>query len=442
MNNEKRGILPYSDRTFDRLWRHRWAVSGVAGVSLLGMVAAFAIVPPTEIIPAPTVVVEPLPIPVLSVIDSNESSYVREERFLASDTLASLLIRLGASDRDALDHLGKDRHANAVLTSNLHPGTTVSARIGSTGELLHLSFPLIDKNTLVTLDRVGKRFVSKELPLNLEQRTVVKSGEIRGSFISSCDAAGLPESIAMQLVGIFGSDGNFYRMLRQGDHFSVVYETFSYRGQEIRNGRILAAEIGNRQRSQQAYWFQLEPGRGAYYAADGKSLSKPFLQAPVENPHVSSAFSSSRFHPILLAWRAHKGVDYAAPTGTKVMAVADGVVEAAETQNGYGKVIILRHDTTYSTVYGHLNDYAEGLNKGTRVRQGDVIGYVGRTGWATDSHLHYEFRINDEQVDPEALILPESVTLDRFRLTRFKVARQNLRAQLELAKEIKLASIE
>lgn len=124
------------------------------------------------------------------------------------------------------------------------------------------------------------------------------------------------------------------------------------------------------------------------------------------------------------------------------MAVADGVVDTAETQNGYGKVIILRHDATYSTVYGHLNDYADGIFKGAHVRQGDVIGYVGRTGWATDAHLHYEFRINDEQVDPEALILPESVMLDRLRLARFKAARQNLRAQLDLAREIKLASIE
>ncbi len=442
MNNEKRGILPYSDRAIDRLLRHRWAVSGVASVTLLGMVAAFAIVPPSELVPATAVIVEPLPPPNLSMIDSDESSFVHEERFLASDTVASLLIRLGASDREALEHLGKDRTTHALLTSNLRPGTIVNAKVSRTGELLHLSFPLMDKSSQVTLDRVGKRFVSKEVALNPEQRTVIKSGEIRGSFISACDAAGLPETIAMQLVGIFGSEGNFYRMLRQGDRFSVVYESFIYRGQEIRSGRILAAEIGNRQRSQQAYWFQIEPGRGAYYTADGKSLSKPFLVAPVENPQISSAFSTSRFHPILLTWRAHKGVDYAAPTGTKVMAVADGVVDTAETQNGYGKVIILRHDATYSTVYGHLNDYAEGIAKGFRVRQGEVIGYVGRTGWATDSHLHYEFRINDEQVDPEALNLPESVALDRLSLTRFKAARQNLRAQLDLAKEIKLAAVE
>lgn len=442
MKNEKRGILPHSGRAFDRLFRHRWLLSGVSGVSLLGMVAAFAIAPPADLLPSQATVIEQLPAPTLLPLASDDTSFVREERVLASDTIASLLILLGASDREAIDHLGKDRKAQTLITSNLRPGTVVSARIAVTGELLHLSFPLVDKNTVVSLDRLGKRFVSAEQALTLEQRTVIKSGEIRGSFISASNAAGLPEPIATQLVGLFGNEGNFYRALRQGDRFSVVYESFVYHGQEVRAGRILAAELGNRHRTQQAYWFQFEPGRGAYYTADGKSLSKPFLNAPVENPQVSSGFSTSRFHPIFQTWRAHKGVDYAAPTGTKVLAVADGVVETAEPQNGYGNVIILRHDATYSTVYGHLNEFAEGLAKGSRVHQGEVIGYVGRTGWATDSHLHYEFRINDEQVDPEALTLPESIVLDRLRLTRFKAARQILRAQLDLAKEITLASVE
>ncbi|MBL8399151.1 MAG: peptidoglycan DD-metalloendopeptidase family protein [Candidatus Accumulibacter sp.] len=414
----------------------------MAAVSLLGMAAAFAIAPPTDIIPSQATIIEQLPAPPLLPIASDDTFFAHEERVLASDTVASLLIRLGASDREAIDHLGKDRKAHTLITSNLRPGMIVNARISVTGELLHLSLPLIDKNTVVSLDRIGKRFVSAEQALTLEQRTVIKSGEIRGSFISSSEAAGLPEPIATQLVGLFGNEGSFYRALRQGDRFSVVYESFAYRGQEIRTGRILAAELGNRHRTQQAYWFQFEPGRGAYYNADGKSLSKPFLNAPVENPHVTSGFSASRFHPIFQTWRAHKGVDYAAPTGTKVLAVADGVIEAAEAQNGYGNVIVLRHDPTYSTVYGHLNEFAEGIAKGTRVHQGDVIGYVGRTGWATDSHLHYEFRINDEQVDPEALVLPESITLDRLRLTRFKASRQTLRAQLDLAKEITLASVE
>jgi murein DD-endopeptidase MepM/ murein hydrolase activator NlpD len=378
----------------------------------------------------------------MTVVTTDEKAFLREERIYGNDTVASLLNRLGVDDRDALRFLVKDRHAQALVSSQLRPGVVVSAKVGASGELLYFAFPLVDKNTLIVVEPRDKSFVAREEALKLEPRTVIKSGVIQGAFFRAVDAVGIPDDVANQLVGIFGGEGNFYRSLRQGDRFSVVYEAFSFRGQEIRSGRILAAELVSRQRSMQAYWFQYEPGKGGYYTAEGKSLSKPFLLAPLETSKITSGFSSARFHPILQTWRAHKGVDYAAPMGTRVLAVADGVVETAESQNGYGNMIVIRHDAMYSTAYGHLSDYAAGMAKGARVRQGDTIGYVGQTGLATTPHLHYEFRINDEQVDPQLMEMATLMPLDRMQLVRFKGTRTAMRAQLDLAKEITLASIE
>jgi len=442
MNIEEKRILAHSPAAIDQQRRRRWLTAAAGGFSLLGMVAAFAIVPAAD--PAQIdqrTVVEQIPLATAIKLDAGNQAFLREEYIQRSDTLASLMNRLGVTERAALDHLRQDQAAQKIIQL-LRPGNVVTARAGENGDLHSLQLPLLDKDAMLVVERRSNGFVTHEQPIALETRLIIGSGEIRSSWFEATDAADLPDAIAGQLVGIFGSEIDFHRDLRKGDRFTLVYEVFSHQGQVVRSGRILAAEVTSRQKLLQAYWFQPAKGDGAYYTADGKSVRKPFLLAPIEFSRVTSGFSDARFHPILQTLRAHKGVDYAAPIGTPVLAVADGVVDTAEFQNGYGNLIVLKHQGTYSTAYGHLDDFATGLRKGTQVRQGETIGYVGQTGLATGPHLHYEFRINDEQVDPLAVALPNSIPLDRAQLSRFKGARLALRAQLDMAKQVKLAALE
>jgi murein DD-endopeptidase MepM/ murein hydrolase activator NlpD len=188
-------------------------------------------------------------------------------------------------------------------------------------------------------------------------------------------------------------------------------------------------------------WYAGAGQSGAYYTPDGKSLKKAFLRSPLEFSRVTSGFSM-RLHPILGTWRAHKGVDYGAPIGTKVRATADGEVEFVGQQNGYGNFIVLRHQDRYTTAYGHLNGFAAGLHKGMRVEQGQVIGYVGHTGWATGPHLHYEFRIAGIHQDPLSIALPVSIPLTAQQLTTFRSSTASMLTQLESLRSIALAQSE
>src|SRR5690606_2147080 len=193
-------------------------------------------------------------------------------------------------------------------------------------------------------------------------------------------------------------DIDFHRDLRRGDHFNVIYETYTHQGSFIRSGKVLALEFVNKSTAYQAAWYE-HNGSGAYYSFDGQSLKKAFLRSPMEFTRISSGFSR-RFHPIHKPWREHKGVDYAAPTGTPIRSTADGVIEFIGTQRGYGNTVVVKHHGNYSTLYAHMSAFAPGLRKGARVSQGQMIGRVGSTGWATGPHLHYEFRIAGKQVDP------------------------------------------
>ena len=442
MDFEESRILAHSHPSIDRLLRHPWAAAAIGGVSLLGMVAAFAIAPTAESPRvAPTTVLERLPAPTVILLKSENAAFLREERVRRGDTIASLMNRLGIADREALQFIGGNRQTQDVAR-HLRPGNTVSAKSSEGGELLALYVELPGEDSLLVVERTGDGFVTQQEALHLEGRAVLKSGEIRHSLFAATDEADIPDAVALQMIAIFSSEVDFHRDLRKGDRFSLVYESFTHRGQTVRSGRLLAAELINDQNVLRAYWFQTEDGEGAYYAADGSSLRKAFLRSPIEFSRVTSGFSGARFHPILRTWRAHKGVDYGAPTGAGVVAVADGVVETAERQSGYGNLIVLKHQGRYSTAYGHLQKFAKGVRQGTRVRQGDTIGYVGQTGLATGPHLHYEFRVNDQPVDPLAISLPRAIPLTNSLRTRFNASSRTLQAQLSLAGQTTLAAIE
>ena len=417
--------------------KHRWVLMGGAAIGALGMMTAFALVPsaPHQTTVSQQLVVEQLDRPATTVVDIGEKHFLREERILRSDTLFSLVSRLGISDPDAIAFLSHSQETQAIARQ-LRPGKVVSAQTGENGELIALFFPLNGKDAVLAVKKLGARFTASEQALALEKQIALKSGQIRHSLFGATDAAEIPDAIATQLAEIFAGEIDFYRDLRKGDRFSIVYEVLTHEGQPVRSGRILTAEFINNQKIFNAYWFEAESGKGGYYSADGRNLRKAFLRSPLEFSRVTSGFSTSRFHPVLQINRAHKGIDYGAPIGTKVRSVADGTVEFAGWQGGFGKLLIIRHQGPYSTAYGHLNGFATGIKKGAKVAQGETIGYTGQTGLSSGPHLHYEFRVNATQVNPQTIALPQSLPLDPHQIGRFKQAIEPAREQLALAQQV------
>ena len=274
----------------------------------------------------------------------------------------------------------------------LIPGRIVRAQTDSEGNLLALQY-ISSSESMLKVEKQAEGFKASDDAVPLEARLMMKSAEIKSSLFGATDAANIPDNIAMQIADIFSSDIDFHSDLQKGDKVTVVYESFYNKGELIKTGRVLAAEFINSGKSYRAVYFQDREGRGGYYTPEGKNLRKAFLRSPLEFSRVTSGFTSARFHPVLKEWRAHKGVDYGAPTGTRVKAVADGTVAFVGKQGGYGNLLILQHQGQFSTAYGHLSAFAKSLRKGSKVSQGDIVGQVGMTGLATGPHLHYEFRV-------------------------------------------------
>ena len=358
--------------------------------------------------------------------DQVAQTYVSEEKIRPGDTLASLLGRLGVDDANATAFIKADHTAHEVL--QLKPGKLVQAQTNEAGQLKWLSAIVADnrdnrdapvKNLVIS--REGNGFKAVEANAKLERRLEMHSGVIKSSLFAATDAAQIPDSVATQIVDMFSTDIDFASDLQRGDHFEVVYETFWQNGSFVRAGRVLAGSFANDGAVYQSVWYD-EPGSassGGYYNLDGQSLKKAFLKSPIAFTRISSGFSM-RMHPILGVWKQHKGVDFAAATGTPIHAAGDGVIDFEGQQNGYGNVVVLKHWANYSTAYGHMSHFAPGLHKGSQVSQGDVIGYVGMTGWATGPHLHYEFRINNEPRDPMTVNIPTAQPLASNQLARFK----------------------
>jgi murein DD-endopeptidase MepM/ murein hydrolase activator NlpD len=383
--------------------RWKWWLAVAVGCGF-GAVAAFAVAPPSdsERVDLRTVVSD-IFLPSVSAPAAETSPYVREERIQRGDTIAVVLSRLQVNDPEAVQMLRSAHEAKALR--NLVPGRVVRAVTTPEGRINSLRY--LNGAELFTLDRTDRGLTLKEVPAELETRVELRAAEIKSSLFAATDSVNLPDAVAIQLADIFSGDVDFHKDLRKGDRFSVIYETLYHEGEAVRSGRVLAAEFVNQGKTFQAVLFQHTDGQWGYYGFDGKSLRKAFLRSPLEFSRVTSGFSM-RFHPVLQQWRAHKGIDYGAPTGTKVRATGDGIVDFAGKQGGYGNVIVLRHQSKFTTWYGHLSGFAKGIAKGRRVSQGETIGYVGMTGLATGPHLHYEFRINDVHQNPLRIALPEA----------------------------------
>lgn len=405
----------------------------------IGVVAAFGIAPNTSTDqPVLSRVIEQVTLPIPAVSLHHEESFWREERIQRGDTVASLLARLQVDDNAAIRSLRSSREAKALY--QLMPGRTIRAETTADGKLIALRY--LSGSTLFSADRSANGFTIDEQPAKFEQRILMKSGEIRSSLFAATDAANLSDAVAIQIADIFSTDIDFYKDLRKGDHFTVVYETYYHLGEAAKTGRVLAAEFINQGKTYQAVFFQNSDGQSGYYTFDGKNIRKAFLRSPLEFSRISSGFTNSRFHPVLKLWRAHKGIDYAAALGTRVKATADGVVEFAGRHGGYGNLVVLRHQSKISTWYGHLSRITKGLHKGSRVSQGDVIGNVGMTGLATGPHLHYEFRVNNIQQNPLRVVMPSAPPITPKYRAAFEAVAQQMAQRLALLHGTSLASLD
>ena len=431
------------------LRRHPKRITGSLAALLLGTgVTAFGVAPlapDAADLPVRQVLeaVQSLPTEAQTdALDKFQFKLFRSETTRSTDTADALLKRLNIDDAAAAAFLRSD--ANGRLTLMGRPGKNVTVEATDNNQLLKLTVRWAtddeEKFTRLVVERAANNaFTSRVETAAYTSSTQLASGTIQTSLFAATDNAGIPDAVAIQIAEIFSGDIDFHRALRKGDRFSVVYETLEADGEALRTGRVVSTEFVNNGKTLQAMWFRdpavgATAAKGGYYTLDGQSLRRAYLASPMEFSRVSSGFKM-RFHPILQTWRAHLGVDYAAPTGTAVRSIGDGVVEFAGVQNGFGNVVFIKHRNNHTTVYAHLSRI--NVQRGQNVSQGQNVGAVGSTGWATGPHLHFEFRVNGAHQDPMTIAQQnETVPLSAAAQPLFRKLAGNVKQQLQAAADI------
>lgn len=353
----------------------------------------------------------------------------------SGQTLSDIFREYGLGPADLQRAL--DAQADATALRRIRPGNEFAFDIDEDGRLRALRFDRDDATRVVlhfSRDGVTESVTDRAI----ERRVKVAHGVIHSSLFDAGDQAGMSDLMTLKLANAFGYDIDFAQDLREGDRFSVIYDEVYREGERLRAGDVVAATFINQGRRYTAIRYTDSRGETLFYTEDGRPLRKAFLRTPVEFTRISSRFSAGRMHPILGKMRAHRGVDYAAPTGTPIRAAGDGKITFRGWQNGYGNVVILQHNGKYTTLYGHMSKFAA-AKVGQRVSQGQVIGYIGMTGLASGPHLHYEFRLDGKHRDPLTVTLPKEEPLPASELARFQSRSQPLLARLQLVDQIRLA---
>jgi murein DD-endopeptidase MepM/ murein hydrolase activator NlpD len=395
------------------------------------------------------VLVEALPSPdidaQLSELAGHSIGLTRAESTRASDTADSLLRRMGAFDSTAAAFLRNDPLARRVLQGKAGKLVHLTADSSGMVQRIVVRFPAerVEQQgthfTRLSIERGDVGFRSRVETAPLEAQVRLGSGTVRSSLFAATDDANIPDAVASQMADMFSGDIDFHRELRKGDRFSIVYEALTADGEPITwdggTGRLLAGEFVNNGRTYSAVWFRdSATGKGSFYGLDGKSKRRAFLASPMEFSRITSGFAM-RMHPIMNTWRQHNGVDYGAPSGTAVRSVGDGVVDMAGWQNGFGNVVKIRHSGDRSTVYAHLSRID--VKKGQRIEQGQKVGAVGMTGWATGPHLHFEFQVGGRHMDPRVIArASESVTLPNYARGQFLQVVASVKTQLSVAESM------
>ncbi|MES2012425.1 MAG: M23 family metallopeptidase [Pseudomonadota bacterium] len=441
-NSKQASILAQNTSKAERKLKLRWILA-ISCLPLFGIYAAFGIAPQTltgNI--ATAMITEEVAIPAIenTVNQTAEQNFWYEDHIRRDDTLYSLLSRLNIRNRDAIEYVRSNSVANEIASS-LKPNHSIEAQTDADGNLISLEYQL-DTNQFITVKKTESGYEASKVTHQLEVRPILKSAEIKSSLFGATDDANIPDHIAIQVAEMFESDIDFHTDLRRGDHFNVIYEGSYDQGELVKTGDVLAAEFINNGKTYRAVGYRDAENEMHYYTPEGKSLHKSFLRSPLEFTRISSGFSLGRFHPVLQTMRAHKGVDMAAPTGTRIKASADAVVDFVGQKGGYGNVIVLKHANGISTVYGHLSRFTAGLHRGEKVAQGDIIGFVGMTGLATGPHLHYEFLLNGQHRDPMTVALPKASPIAVHDKAKFDAISNQLNAQLMLLGTSNIAALE
>lgn len=345
----------------------------------------------------------------------------------SGDTLASIFASKGIGS--STTHQVATLNEQTRKLRFIKPGDEIQLLIDEQRGLRQMKYIPDITRTLLIQRTEDQSFSSHIVNYQLDAYPVYREGEIDSSLFEAAANADIPEDVIMDLVAIFGWDIDFSLDIRRGDRFGIVYEELYKDDVKIRNGRILSAKFINNGKTYRAVYYTDPSGDSDYYAPDGKSMRKAFLRSPVKFSRISSRFTNKRWHPVLSKWRSHKGVDYAAARGTPVRASGDGKIIFAGRKGGYGRLVVIRHGGRYTTAYGHLHRYANGARTGKKVKQGQVIGYVGSSGLATGPHLHYEFRVNGVHRNPLTVKLPEARPVNAAYLENFK---ENTRVYLSM----------
>ncbi len=357
----------------------------------------------------------------------------------SGDSLAVIFSRAGLTPAELHRVMNADDKASAL--ARIHPGEEILFRVREEGGLDVLRYKLDETRTLIIEreDETDSGFRVSVHEEVLETRQLHASGSIDRSLYLSGRRAGLSNRHIMQLMTIFEWRVDFNRDIRNGDAFSIVYEADFVNGEKVRDGRIVAASFINRGRRHEAVYYEDPEGNGGYYDADGENLRKAFIRRPVQNARISSGFNRNRMHPVLGVRRPHLGTDFAAPTGTPILASGNGRVVHVGRHGGYGQTVVIQHTNQIRTLYAHMSRYASGIRDGARVDQGQVIGYVGATGLATGPHLHYEFKVNGSHKDPMRVSLPSGDPVPEKHHADFQARTSSLLAHLDEVTETQLA---
>ena len=442
-NSTQSAILAQNTDKAERKLKLRWILA-ISCLPLFGIYAAFGIAPQTLTGSIATeTVLEEIALPDAQLLESaknTEQNFWYKDFVRRDDTLQNILSRLNIRNRDVYEFIRNDLTASEIAKT-LIPGKQIEAETDIDGNLVKFEYQLTADQYL-TINKTADGYQAEKQLRALEVRPILKSAKINSSLFGATDDANIPDNIAIQLADIFESEIDFHSDLRRGDHFNVIYEGSYHQGELIKTGDVLAAEFVNDGKTFRAIGYRDSDNKMQYYTPEGNSLHKSFLRSPLEFTRVSSGFSVARFHPVLQRVRAHKGVDMAAPTGTRVKASGDAVVDFVGQKGGYGNVIVLKHNNGVSTVYGHLSRFAAGLRRGAKVAQGEIIGFVGMTGVATGPHLHYEFLLNGQHRDPMKVALPKSNTIDARNKAEFANISNQLTAQLRLLGTSNIAALE
>ena len=364
------------------------------------------------------------------------------------DTLIDILLSSGVARDDAVAAI--DALNDVFQPKDLRPGQEIALGFDPFGgppmeegalQLASLDLQTSVERNVVVNRNDGGGFVAEAIDRPLELKLALAGGAIESSLFEAGQDAAVPLDILSQTIKAFSYDVDFQREIQPGDRFEIVYERYEdERGQLARTGSVLYAALVQEGVAKEIYRFQPEDGSSDYYNAKGENVRKELLRTPLDVVHITSTFGM-RKHPILGYSKMHKGVDFAATTGTPIFAAGDGVIAILGNQRGYGNYIRIKHNAQYATAYGHMSCFAKGLQQGSKVRQGDVIGYVGSTGMATGPHLHYEVLVDGTQINPMSVKLAGQ-KLDGKELRRFealkaeiKQLRKNLANQVLVARD-------